>query len=180
MSFVICRGSVWGWRPCRAPPRLHPSRHAGGHPHPLLPGGTRQRGRHTEVLGPQPWCWECGLHSSCRVLARPSPDNLSRGLEERAVKRFIKRLPEELCHGRLWDGGPLPASAECGVLHLSCMVFKWLSCFCYLIIQMKCLAERRNNPGNDLLCIILSFGFCPDTSIYSVWKADNCRVPRDL
>lgn len=44
---------------------------------------------------------------------------------------------------------------------------------------MKCLAERKNNPQNDLLCVILLFSFCPDVSIYGVWKRDGGRPPGD-
>lgn len=45
---------------------------------------------------------------------------------------------------------------------------------------MKCLAERKNNLQNDLLCIILLVSFfCPDVSTYSVWKRDHCRAPGD-
>lgn len=44
---------------------------------------------------------------------------------------------------------------------------------------MKCLAERKNNPQNDLLCVILLFVFFPAVSVYGVWKRDGCGAPGD-
>lgn len=210
MSFVICRGSLWGRRPRRVPPRLHPSRHDGGHQRPFPPTRTAATGPHEPCHRHVTRRREGGLrgegvlcerrkaskaassHPAARdslsrlVLERPvASQNLSSSfpaLEEKAVGEkklntftVPKWLPEKLCLHRSQEGW------VCGVWCAAsiCMAFKWLSCFCYLIIQMKCLAERKNNPGNDLLCVILLFGFCPDMSIYSVWKTDNCKIPRD-